>query len=375
MAEDQNGQEKTEEPTQKRIQDARRKGQTPRSRELSTLIAMLFSATALLFLGPWMSARLLDDLSAALGAPRELIFDPEAAVGFFLDSLFHGLFTITPLLGLLVVFAVVGNLLVGGWNFSWEALRPKWSKVDPIQGTKRIVSARSLVELVKALLKVALVGALAAAVMWWWREEIMVLGLADLPLALGEAGELLVWFFLLISSALVVVAAIDIPFQIWEHRRQLKMTLREVKEERKQTEGSPEVKARIRQAQMAMAQQRMMAEVPKADVVITNPSHFAVALRYDQASMGAPKVVAKGQDELAARIREIARDNEVPLVASPPLARALYFSTRVDEEIPAGLYEAVARVLAYLYQIQAGRGRRPKDLRVDDVPIPPEFRR
>ena len=375
MAENENGQEKTEDPTQKRLEDARKKGQTARSRELSTLIATLVSAVALFVLGPWMNARLLDDLSAGLALPRELVFDPQAAVGFFLDTLVHAVLTITPLLGLLAVAAVAGNLLVGGWNFTWQALQPKWEKLDPIKGMKRIFAVRGLIELVKALLKVVLVGAVAAVLIYLWRGDILALGLADLRVALAEAGELLVWFFIAASSALIVVAAIDVPYQMWEHRRQLKMTQQEVKEERKQTEGSPEVKARIRQTQMAMAQKRMMAEVPKADVVITNPTHFAVALRYDQETMTAPKVVAKGQDELAARIREIAREHDVPLLASPPLARALYFSTRVDQEIPAGLYEAVARVLAYLYQIKAARGGKPKDLRLDDVPIPPEFRR
>ncbi len=375
MAENENGQEKTEEPTPKRLEDARRKGQTPRSRELATLLAMLVSGLGLMVLGPWMSVRLMDDMSAAFSAPRELTRDPQAVVGFFLDSLVHAVLTITPLLLLLVLAAVLGNLLVGGWNLSWEALRPKWEKLDPIKGVKRIFGARGLVELIKALLKVVLVGAVAVAVLYALQERVLALGLVGLRPALGEAGELLLWFLVVASVSLVAVAAIDVPFQIWEHRRQLRMTRQEVKEERKQTEGSPEVKARIRQAQMAIAQQRMMAEVPKADVVITNPTHFAVALRYDQERMGAPVVVAKGADELAARIREVAREHGVPLLSAPPLARALYFSTRIDEEIPAGLYEAVARVLAYVYQVQASTGRRPKDLSLDDVPIPPEFRR
>jgi len=375
MAENENGQEKTEEPTAKRLEDARKKGQTARSRELSTLVATLVSALALIVLGPWMNARLLDDLGAGLALPRELVFDPRAAVAFFLDTLVHAILTITPLLALLAVAAVAGNLLVGGWNFTWQALRPKWEKLDPIKGTKRIFAVRGLIELVKAFLKVLLVGVVAAAFIYGWRGDILALGLTDLRVALAEAGEMLLWFFVASSGALIVVAAIDVPYQMWEHRRQLRMTQQEIKEERKQTEGSPEVKTRIRQAQMAMAQKRMMAEVPKADVVITNPTHFAVALRYDQDTMAAPRVVAKGQDELAARIREIAREHEVPLLASPPLARALYFSTRVDQEIPAGLYEAVARVLAYLYQVKAAQGGKPKDLRLDDVPIPPEFRR
>ncbi len=375
MAENENGQEKTEDPTQKRLEDARKKGQTARSRELATLIVTLLSAIALLVLGPWMNARLLDDFGAGLALSRELVFDPQAAVGFFLDTLVHAVLTITPLLGALVVAAVIGNLLVGGWNFSWQALQPKWEKIDPIKGTKRIFAVRGLVELIKALLKVVLVAGAAAALIYLWRGDILALGLADLRVALAEAGELLAWFFIFAAGALIVVAAIDVPYQIWEHRRQLRMTHQEVKEERKQTEGSPEVKTRIRQVQMAMAQKRMMAEVPKADVVITNPTHFAVALRYDQDTMDAPRVVAKGQDELAARIREIAREHGVPLLASPPLARALYFSTRVDQEIPPGLYEAVARVLAYLYRVEAEQGGKPKDLRLDDVPIPPEFRR
>ncbi len=375
MAENENGQEKTEDPTQKRLEDARKKGQTARSRELATLIVTLLSAIVLLALGPWMNARLLDDFGAGLALPRELIFDPQAAVGFFLDTLVHAVLTITPLLGALVAAAVIGNLLLGGWNFTWQALQPKWEKIDPIKGTKRIFAVRGLVELIKALLKVVLVAGAAAALIYLWRGDILALGLADLRVALAEAGELLAWFFIFAAGALVVVAAIDVPYQIWEHRRQLRMTHQEVKEERKQTEGSPEVKTRIRQVQMAMAQKRMMAEVPKADVVVTNPTHFAVALRYDQDTMDAPRVVAKGQDELAARIREIAREHGVPLLASPPLARALYFSTRVDQEIPPGLYEAVARVLAYLYRVEAEQGGKPKDLRLDDVPIPPEFRR
>ncbi len=366
------GQERTEQPTPKRLRDAREKGQVARSRELATMAMLLSGAGALLFMGEGMIAGLLRIFETSFTVSRERIFDPAAMPGLFLDALFDAVLLLAPLFILLTIVALLSSIALSGWNFSTQALAFKWEKLDPIKGLGRIFAVRGLVELLKAVAKFLLIGAVAVLLLWSKMEVFLQLGELPLQSALAQTSSLLIWSFLAISLTMILIALLDVPFQLWDHARQLRMSRQEVKEEHKQTEGSPEVRSRIRQLQREMAQRRMMSEVPGADVVVTNPTHYAVALRYDQQNMRAPKVVAKGTDLVAAQIRAIAAEHDVPLLSAPPLARALYHSAEIDQEIPAGLYQAVAQVLAYIFHLNQGDGQ-PAEL--GDLPIPDEYRR
>jgi flagellar biosynthetic protein FlhB len=370
------GQERTEEPTPKRQREAREKGQTARSRELATVGALLAAATVFLASGDSLFQGMGELLRENFVIPRQAVFDDAAIVARLSGTIFDGLWLLMPLFIVMVVVAVVANVALGGWSFSAQALAFKVEKLDPIKGMGRIFAWRGLMEMFKGLAKFLLVAVVALLLLQLQGEEFIGLGREPLPQAMRHAGSLLAWSFLFLSAVLLIVAAVDVPFQLWDHQRQLKMTKQEVKEEHKQTEGSPEVKGRQRQLQMEMAQRRMMEEVPKADVVVTNPTHYAVALRYAPTEMGAPMVVAKGSDLTAGRIRSLAAEHEVPVLEAPPLARALYFSTELNEAIPEGLYRAVAQLLAYVYQLKQnptyGRdGMAP----LTDLPIPDEFRR
>jgi flagellar biosynthetic protein FlhB len=375
MAED-SDQEKTEEPTGKRLEDARKKGQIARSRELNTFAMMIASAALLLMQGGEIGKGLLKMMQAEFQASRTTIFDPTSTTVHFKQAMIDGLMLVAPLFALMVVVAIVAPISLGGWIFSWEAISPKLEKMDPIKGIPRLFAMRGLVEMLKALLKILLVFAVAAALYSSFIGELLGLGAEPLGQSIGHSLNIIGMCFLLLSASLVLIAMIDVPYQLWDHSKKLKMTLQEIKDEHKDSEGSPEVKGRQRRMQMDMAQNRMMAEVPKADVIVTNPSHYAVALKYDQNSNSAPRLVAKGVDLIAAQIRNVAIGAEVPLVASPPLARALYYSTEIDKEIPQGLYQAVAQILAYVYQLKAAQTndwRAP--LPPGDINVPDEFKR
>ena len=373
MAESETGQERTEQPTPKRLDDARKKGQIPRSRDFNTMIIIALAASALMLMGKGMMGDLGEILKTNFQPSRADIFDPLASLRFFYQAVLDGLWLLLPFFGLMLLGAIMAPLSIGGWAFSFEAMQPKLSKLNPIKGLKRVFSAKGLMELVKAMAKFLLVAAVAVALIWSQMDEVLGLGNESLDSAIAHAGELLATGFLVTTIALIIIAGIDVPFQIWDHTKQMRMTRQEVKDEMKDTEGKPEVRSRIRQLQHEMAQARMMEAVPDADVVVTNPTHFAVALKYDQTTMRAPLVVAKGADLVAANIRRIAEENEVLLVETPPLARALYHSTEINQEIPAGLYVAVAQILAYVYQlrnVQKNGGENPTQ---PDPDIPEEF--
>jgi flagellar biosynthetic protein FlhB len=274
------------------------------------------------------------------------------------------------------VAALIGNTLLGGISFSWEAARPKASKMSPIQGVKRMLGVQAFVEFVKSVAKVVVIAGVVWAVLRWKFSEILTLSMQSIPGSIVNALDMLQWMLLALVCSLIIIVIIDVPYQIWNHNKQLKMSKQEVKDEHKNMEGSPEVKGRIRRLQMEMAARRMMADVPQADVVVTNPTHFSVALKYDSEGSGAPKVVAKGVDEVALKIREVARHYDVPIMASPALTRSLYHTTKLGQDIPEGLYVAVAQVLAFVFQLEQyrkGRGQRPKPVS-DDLPIPEELR-
>lgn len=375
MAQQDSGQERTEQATPKRRQEAKDKGQIARSRELNTVAVLLAGAGALLMFGDSLVLGLGDIMREGFTLQRTQIFNDAAGVDAFGQAAMNVLYTLIPFFIVVAVAASLAPVALGGWSFSVKALAWKWDKLDPVKGMGRIFAWRGLVELLKALAKFIVV--ISGLILLLWGKEGSFIGLGQEPVLQGmaHAGSLLTWALLTMSAALIVIAAVDVPFQIWDHTRQLKMTKQEVRDEMKDTEGKPEVRSKIRQLQQEAAQRRMMADVPKADVIVTNPSHYAVALRYDQKNMGAPRVVAKGADIIAGHIRQLGLANDVPLLSTPPLARALYYSTEIGHEIPSGLYMAVARVLAYVFQLDksmSGSVDMPKE---DDLPIPKDLRR
>jgi len=351
MADD-SGQEKTEDPTPKREEQAREKGQVARSRELSTMLVLFSAVMAASILGSSIGNGMMDLISNLLAISRETIFNPAAMVSSLSYAILDALKVIAPFFFVMVVAAIVGPISLGGINFSTKALSFKWEKLDPIKGTKRIFAVKGLVELIKALAKFVIIATVALTFLYFNRDDLIALGSIPLEKGISNAMDIMLWAFLALSSALIIVAVIDVPFQLWDHKKQIKMTRQEVKDESKDSEGNPEVRGHVRQLQREMAQRRMMEDVPDADVVITNPEHYAVALKYDQSSPQAPIVVAKGVDFVALKIRAVANNHDVMILEAPPLARSIYHTTEISEEIPAGLYLAVAQILAYVYQLR-----------------------
>lgn len=374
MAENQDGQEKSEEPSSKRLQDAREKGQVARSRELNTVVLTLIGGAALMLMAQWFSSGFQTVMRDSLAPSREDIFEPMAMVRHLVKALWDATLMLMPFLGLMLVLAILASIALGGLNVSTQALAPKFSRISPLSGFKRLFSVRSLVELVKALFKFLLVGAMATWLLWDKLDELLFLDRMEVKVALSGLGDLIGWAFLFMAASLLLVMAVDVPFQLWDHRRQLMMTKQEVKDEHKQTDGNPEIRGRIRSMQREMAFRRMMAEVPKADVVVTNPTHYAVALRYDQQRMRAPQVVAKGVDLVARNIRKTGLEHGVPIVEAPALARAIYHGTELGDVIPQGLYLAVAKLLAYVFQIKAARRSGGPTPSLPDFPVPPDLR-
>jgi flagellar biosynthesis protein FlhB len=374
MSED-SDQEKTEEPTSKRLEDARKKGQIARSREFNTFVMLMTSAVLLLSLGRQMANGLLDMMRSQFQISRAVIFDPASPIIHLKQAMLDGVTLIAPFVAVMVVAAIIAPLSLGGWVFSWSAIEPKFAKLNPAKGIARMFAVHGLIELVKALLKVLLVSGIAILLGKHYLNALLRLGDEPIGQAIGHALDIIGMSFLILCASLILVVAFDVPYQLWDYTKKLKMTLQEIKDEAKESEGSPEVKARQRRTQMSMAQNRMMSEVPNADVIITNPSHYAVALKYDMNSGGAPQLVAKGLDLIAAQIRSLASGAKIPMVASPPLARALYYSTEINKEIPKGLYLAVAQVLAYVYQLKTARQNHwDEPLPPGNIKVPDEFR-
>lgn len=372
MAENADGSEKSEEPTEKKLRESREKGQIPRSRELTTLLMTLSAAVFLLLYGGVMIADFSVLMTEGLSFERNVAFDTLKMFDLIAAIAIHSIYLVLPFVLLMVLIALVSPMLLGGWSFSTKALSPKLSKLNPVSGIVRMFSAKAAIELIKALAKFGLVMSVAIYFLYSIFGEVLGLGNEPLKFALAHAGTLIIQAFIFVSLSLIVVAAIDVPFQLWDHNRQLKMTKQEVKEEHKQQEGNPEVKGRIRQLQREMSQRRMMEKVPEADVVITNPTHFAVALKYDPDSMQEPLVLAIGADFLAAQIRTIATANDITIVEAPPLARALYYNAEVDRPIPYDLFKAVASVLAYVYQLKEQGKAETVDF--ENLPIPKDMK-
>lgn len=375
MAEGQDSsQEKTEDATPRRLQKAREEGQIPRSKEMNTMAVLIAGAGGLLIFGETLGLALKNVMVSSFSFPREAIFDMRQMALYFANSVLEVSWGILPLMALLLVAAIIGPIGLGGWLLSSKALVPKFSRLNPIEGIKRMFSLKSLVELAKGVAKVAVVVGVALLMLNIYTEELLSVGQEPVLPAMVHAVSILAWIGFWLACSTILIAIVDVPFQIYDHSKKLKMTKQEVKDEFKDTEGKPEVKRRVRQLQMEMAQRRMMQDVPKADVVITNPTHYSVALKYDGDTMAAPIVLAKGGDEIALKIREIAKEHKVEIVAAPPLARSIYYHTEIGQEIPGGLYVAVAQVLAYIFQLRRFRqGANPKP-QMPDYPIPDDLK-
>ncbi|TQF69946.1 flagellar biosynthesis protein FlhB [Pseudoalteromonas luteoviolacea] len=375
MAED-SGQERTEEPTAKKISDARKKGQVARSKELGTTFVLIFSAVALILYGADIAKGLYNIMGRMLTLNRNETYDTTKMFSVWGDAFSELFFPMSMFVLIILVAGVIGNTLLGGFNFSWQAAAPKASKMSPMKGIKRMLGPQAAIELLKSILKFVLVAGFAILFIKWMFYDILHLSIESAPGNVIHALEILAWMFLALSCTMIVISAIDAPYQSYNHNKQLKMTLQEVKDEYKNSEGDPQIKARIRRTQREMSQRRMMQDVPDADVVVTNPTHYSVALKYDTDKAGAPIVLAKGVDELAMQIRKVAKGNEVPIVESPVLTRSLYHTTEVGDQIPDQLFTAVAQVLAYVFQLKKfnkGRGRRPTALN-KDLPIPDDMK-
>lgn len=378
MAESESGQDKTEDPTDKRKRDAREKGEIARSKELNTVASTLAGAGALLAFGGNLAQTLMTLMQMNFSLSREVLTDERSMGMFLLASGKMAIWAVQPILMLLFVIAFVSPIALGGFIFSGSLLQPKFSRLNPLSGIKRMFSLNSLTELLKAMAKFLVILAVALVVLSNDRQALLAIANEPLEQAIIHSVQVVGWSALWMAAGLLLIAAADVPYQLWQTQKKLKMTKQEVKDEYKDSEGKPEVKQRIRQLQREVSQRRMMAAVPEADVIITNPTHYAVALQYDPQKGGvAPLLVAKGTDFIALKIREIGAEHKIQILESPALARAIYYSTEVEGEIPAGLYLAVAQVLAYVFQIRqyrAGKGKRPEPLK-DELPIPPDLRR
>ncbi|MCU8069499.1 flagellar biosynthesis protein FlhB [Shewanella sp. SM32] len=375
MAEESSG-ERTEEPTGRRLEQAREKGQIARSKELGTAAVLISAACGFYMLGPSLAISLTRVFEIVFTMDRAQIFDTNEMFNVWGVVASEIAWPMAKIMLLIVVVAFIGNVSLGGINFSTQAMMPKASKMSPLAGFKRMFGVQALVELTKGIAKFSVVAFSAYFLLSFYFNDIMLLSSDHLPGNVYHALDLLVWMFILLCSSILFIVVIDVPFQLWNHNKQLKMTKQEVKDEYKDTEGKPEVKGRVRQLQRELAQRRMMAEVPNADVIVVNPEHFAVAIKYDVQRSAAPFVIAKGVDDVAFKIREIARAHNIAIVSAPPLARAIYHTTKLDQQIPEGLFTAVAQILAYVFQLrqyQKGRGRKPIPVPLNQ-PIPDELK-
>lgn len=370
---DEDNEEKTEQPSPKRLREAREKGMVARSKDFNTTVALLFTAVGFLAFGQQLSTQLALMMRHSFEFDTETLITPVVTLErlFFLSKM--GFWALVPILIIIFLVSLAAPILLGGWVFSGKVVMPKFSRLNLLQGLKRMVSLKNFVEMVKSFFKFVVVAVVAIIVL---KLQIpMLLALAHVPIetAIGSGALIVVKSFLLISASLLFIAAVDVPFQLYEHNKNLRMTKQELRDEYKETEGKPEVKNAIRRAQQEIARRRMMAEIPKASVVLTNPTHYAVALSYKTKGNKAPIVVAKGMNLVAFQITKVAKDNDVPILSVPPLARALYFSTKLNAEIPRGLYVAVAQVLAYVFQLRNKTRYDHKPDVLQNVPIPSEL--
>ena len=352
-AEAEQGGERTEEPSQRRLQDARERGQVPRSRELTNFATMIGGSAALVAIGGSLATCLSKVMRHGLIIDPQRLRNTDDMLSSLGEACVSALIVLLPVFGALIGLILLASLVLGGWNFSMQAMAPDFTRLSPLAGMKRLFGLRGASELGKALLKLAVVGGVCAAIVSWIFRDVLALAHMEPRAAIGRGAGLVSWSFVWLCASLALVAMVDVPLQLFQFKRSLRMTRQELRDEAKESDGRPETKQRIRQMQQTLARRRMMHKVPSADVVIVNPTHFAVALKYDPAKMRAPHVLAKGLDLVALNIRRIAAEHGVPIFESPKLARALYRSTDLNKEIPAGLYVAVAQVLSYIFRVRS----------------------
>ena len=375
MAEQNDGQERTEEATPRKREQALEQGQVPRSRDLTTTVLLLGAAGMIMLLAPYMVDQLVQLAHAAWRLEPSDIRSPDIMFRVLRQGVWMGLLAALPVILTVTVAGVVSGMLLGGVTFNVDSLMPKFSRIDPLAGLARMLSMNALVELAKAVLKLVAVSVPVFFILTALTDDLLALDMQSIQSAMAGAVGIVGWGFLAMAAATMLIAMVDVPWQLYSYAQKLKMSFQEIQEEMKDTDGRPEVKSRIRRLQQEMSRKRMLADVPQADVIITNPDHYAVALKYDADKMEAPRVLAKGVDFLASRIRQAATENNIAIVQTPALARAVYFSTEVGAEIPKGLYLAVARVLAYVLQLnryRIGIGAVPQW--PDDLPIPDDLR-
>ncbi len=369
MAEQADAEDRTEEPTARKLQKAREDGQIARSVELSAAGVTIGAIAVLFFAGATLTERLADGFASAFVFDRKVLESPNLLPGMFLSRLADGLLLVSPIFAVTLVIAVLATIAFGGLNFSTKLIEPKFDKLNPLSGLKRMFGLKAGFELGKAIAKCLVVGGLLAWVLADNISTLATLGAMSIEPALAETGSLITRSALIVAFGLVLIALVDVPYQYFDFMKRMRMSRQEIKDEMKDMEGQPEVRAQIRKRQREIATRKMMAKVKDADVVITNPDHFAVALSYDPTSDGAPVLVAKGIDHLAFRIREEARNNGVQIFEAPPLARSLYYTTDLDQPVPEALYVPVAQVIAYVFSLSSVKpGVRPMQRPNPSVP-------
>ncbi len=367
--------EKTEDPTGKRKSQARNKGQIARSRELSTTLVLVASSVTLMLYGGWIAEALFKVTGRVFTLSRDETYDPTHMFSAWGEAFLQISMPVLSFMLVAMIAGIYGSIALGGYNFTWYSTKARFQKLSPTAGLKRMFGLNGIVELLKAIAKFVVIGSMALIALSLFQDEALHLDQEIYPLNVFHALEMIEWAFFLLTLGMIPIALFDVPYQTHKHTEQMKMSKQEVKDERKNSEGDPQVKGRIRKLQYQAAARRMMQEVPNADVVVTNPTHYSVALKYDQNGNRAPVVIAKGSDELAMHIRKIATAHNVPLIPSPMLTRAIYYTTEVDDEIPHRLFMAVAQVLAYVFQLKAhraGKAKRPQPLS-RDLPIPQDL--
>ncbi len=373
MADNPSDQEKTEQPSAKRLKDARKKGQIPRSRELNVTLATLGGGLLLLVSLEEIHRSIRNAFHTSFTISDFSMLNGAHMIDVMSASFTDVLSSLSFLFLMLTVIIIFGPTLLGGWSFSLESLKVKFSKLSPAKGLKRMFGINGLMELTKSLLKVTLIASIAYTFFYVQKNDLLSLSHESYDQAITHSVTLVLSSFLFVAFGLIFIVAIDVPFQLWKHHKDLRMSRQELKDEFKETEGNPESKSRVRNMQREIAQRKMLQEVPTADVVIVNPTHYSVALRYSPESDAAPILVAKGADHIAFKIREIATEHKIPVFTAPLLSRAIYHTTDIDAEVPSALYVAVAKVLAYVFQLKTARpGNYPKPPM--DLSIPKEYR-
>jgi flagellar biosynthetic protein FlhB len=364
-------QERTEQATPKKEQDSKERGLVARSKDFNSLIVLLFGCISFAVFGQYIQSRFHRLFHHFFTFDGYTLQNDNFMINNLKQGLQEGFFILLPIMMLIFFGAIVGILLMGGWSFSLKNVALKFERLDPIKGLLKIFSLRGLMELFKSFVKVFLVLAAGLLVYYLFFEDMVALGDMELNLSISSAVNIIVYAAFIITCSLIIIALFDVPFQIWDYRRQLMMTKQEIRDEYKDTEGKPEVKSKLQRMQRKMSRLRMMTQVPKADVIITNPTHFAVALKYDEGKMKAPIVVAKGADLIANKIIEIGKEHTIPIISMPPLARSIFHHTEIGDEIPQKLYVAVAQILAYVYQLKQyrkGKSKKPKLPTKLDIP-------